>query len=71
MSDLFQKQLQALRTRSLYRSLREIGTARLRITVSAAHSEAQIGKLGDVIRLLCASDYGPGAAEARSNGVGT
>jgi len=47
------------------------GAARLRITVSAAHSEAQIARLGDATRRLTASDYGLDAAEARSNGVGT
>ena len=47
------------------------GAARLRVTLSASHSEAQIAKLGDAIRCLSASDYGPVAAEARSSGDGT
>jgi 8-amino-7-oxononanoate synthase len=47
------------------------GAARLRITVSSSHSEAQIAKLGDAIQRLTADDYGLAAAEARSNGDGT
>lgn len=47
------------------------GAARLRITVSAAHTEAQIVQLGDTLRRLAVSDYGPVAAERRSSGVGT
>jgi 8-amino-7-oxononanoate synthase len=47
------------------------GAARLRITVSASHSEAQIAKLGDAIRRLSTGDYGPVAAEARRRGDGT
>ncbi len=47
------------------------GAARLRITVSASHTEAQIAQLGETIRRLAAPDYGPAAAERRSSGVGT
>ncbi len=44
--------------------------ARLRITASAAHSEAQIVQLGAALRRLHAADYGPPAAELRRSGVG-
>src|SRR5450432_4125770 len=47
------------------------GAARLRVTVSASHSEAQIAKLCDAIQRLTTGAYGLAAAEARSNGVGT
>ncbi|MBA3830783.1 MAG: 8-amino-7-oxononanoate synthase [Chthoniobacterales bacterium] len=47
------------------------GAARLRITVSAAHTEAQIAQLGEAMRRLSVGDYGPVAAERRSSGVGT
>ncbi len=47
------------------------GAARLRITLSASHSEAQIAKLGEALRRLSADDYGPVAAERRRSGDGT
>jgi 7-keto-8-aminopelargonate synthetase-like enzyme len=47
------------------------GAARLRITLSAAHTEAQVASLGDALSRLSAIDYGLAAAEARNNGVGT
>lgn len=47
------------------------GAARLRITVSASHTEAQIAQLGAAIRRLSVTGYGPAAAELRSSGVGT
>jgi 7-keto-8-aminopelargonate synthetase-like enzyme len=47
------------------------GTARLRITLSAAHSEAQVTSLGEALARLVASDYGLPMAVARRRGVGT
>ena len=47
------------------------GAARLRITVSAAHTDAQIAQLGEALRRLSAADYGWEAAEPRKRGVGT
>lgn len=47
------------------------GAARLRITVSAAHTEEQIGQLTEALRRLAPTDYGPVAAERRSSGDGT
>ena len=47
------------------------GAARLRITVSAGHTEEQIGGLGEALRRLAPADYGPVAAERRSSGDGT
>ncbi|HEX3818427.1 MAG TPA: aminotransferase class I/II-fold pyridoxal phosphate-dependent enzyme, partial [Chthoniobacterales bacterium] len=46
------------------------GAARLRISLSASHTEPQIAKLGEALSRL-AKDYGWEAAERRSNGVGT
>jgi 8-amino-7-oxononanoate synthase len=47
------------------------GAARLRITLSAAHSEAQVASLGDAISRHMATDYGPPMAVVRRSGVGT
>ena len=47
------------------------GAARLRITVSAAHTDDQIGQLGEALRRHAPADYGPVAAERRSSGDGT
>ncbi len=47
------------------------GAARLRITVSAAHTDAQIAQLGGALRRLTATGYGWDAAEPRKSGVGT
>jgi hypothetical protein len=47
------------------------GAGRLRITLSAAHTEAQVASLGGALSRLSAIDYGLAAAEARNNGVGT
>jgi len=46
------------------------GAARLRITLSAAHSEAQVASLGDVLSRLAAIDFRPPMAEARRSGDG-
>jgi 7-keto-8-aminopelargonate synthetase-like enzyme len=47
------------------------GSARLRITVSATHTEAQIAQFGAALRRLCPGDYGCEAAERRRSGEGT
>ncbi|MEO6872382.1 MAG: 8-amino-7-oxononanoate synthase [Chthoniobacterales bacterium] len=47
------------------------GAARLRITLSASHTDAQIAQLGEALRRVSASDYGCDAAERRRSGVGT
>ncbi len=47
------------------------GAARLRITVSAAHTGEQISQLGEAMRRLAPVDYGPAAAERRRSGDGT
>jgi len=44
--------------------------ARLRITLSAAHSEAQVASLGDALSRQAAIDYGPPMAVVRRRGVG-
>jgi len=46
------------------------GAARLRITLSAAHSEAQVASLGDALSRHAAIDYGPPMAVVRRRGVG-
>jgi len=46
------------------------GAARLRITLSAAHSEAQVASLGDALSRHAAIDYKPPMAEVRRSGVG-
>jgi 7-keto-8-aminopelargonate synthetase-like enzyme len=47
------------------------GAARLRITLSASHSEAQVASLGEALARLAASDYGLPMAVVRRSGVGT
>ena len=46
------------------------GAARLRITLSACHSEAQVASFGATLNRLATDSYGPEMAVARSNGVG-
>ncbi len=47
------------------------GAARLRITLTASHTEEQIGRLAAALRRLGADNYGFEAAERRRSGVGT
>jgi 7-keto-8-aminopelargonate synthetase-like enzyme len=46
------------------------GAARLRITLSASHSEAQVASLGEALIRLSATGYGPEMAKLRRSGVG-
>ena len=47
------------------------GAARLRLTLSASHSEAQVASLGDALSRLAATGYGLPMAVVRRSGVGT
>jgi 7-keto-8-aminopelargonate synthetase-like enzyme len=47
-----------------------MGAARLRITLSASHSEAQVASLGEVLSRLAAIDYKPPMALVRRSGDG-
>ena len=47
------------------------GAARLRMTLSASHSEAQVASLGDALVRLAPTNYGLPMALARRSGVGT
>lgn len=47
------------------------GAARLRMTLSAAHSPAQVDSLGETLARLVSSGYGPEMAALRRSGVGT
>ena len=44
--------------------------ARLRMTLSASHSEAQVASLGEALTRLAATGYGPEMAKSRRSGVG-
>lgn len=46
------------------------GAARLRMTLSASHSEAQVASLGEALIRLSATGYGPEMAKLRRSGVG-
>ena len=46
------------------------GAARLRISLSASHSEAQVASLGEALTRLAATGYGPEMAKSRRSGVG-
>ena len=47
------------------------GAARLRMTLSASHSEAQVASLGDALVRLAPTNYGLPMALVRRSGVGT